>query len=335
MNTEAELEDVLTRPRPVLVDFVRTLKSPLVILGAGGKMGPTLAVLVKRATEAAKHPVRVVAVSRFSDRAARASLEQAGVETHEGDLLERKSFERLPDAQNIIYLVGLKFGTAQTPSLTWAINTLVPAYAVERYPNARTVALSTGNVYPLVSVKSGGAREDVPLTPIGEYANAAVARERVFEYCAQKHGASVTLLRLNYAVELRYGVLVDIARRVWAGEAVHLANGYFNCIWQGDANEFILRSLGVEAGAWNLTAPGVISVRNVAEQFGKLFTRKVNFINEETDTALLNNPERICKRLGPPPTSLQTMIEWIADWVRKGGRYLGKPAHYGVRDGSY
>ena len=335
MKTEAELEDAMTRPRPVLVDFIRTVKSPLVILGAGGKMGPTLAVLARRAADAAKHPLRVVAVSRFSDQRAKASLEQAGVETHEADLLDRKCFEGLPNAQHVVYLVGLKFGTAQNPSLTWAINTLVPAYAVERHSGAQMVALSTGNVYPLVPVKSGGATEEHPLTPLGEYANAAVARERVFEYCAQKYKTSVALLRLNYAVELRYGVLVDIARHVWAEESIDLANGYFNCIWQGDANEFILRSLGIDPGAWNLTGPGVVSVRNVAEQFGKLFSKKARFINSESETALLNNSEKICKQLGPPPTSLQMMIEWIAHWVRSGGRSLDKPTHFEVRDGSY
>jgi len=335
MNTEAELDDVLTRPRPVLVEFMRTVKSPLVILGAGGKMGPTLAVLARRAAEAAQHSLRVVAVSRFSDAYAKTALEKSGVETCEADLLERESYKRLPDAENIIYLVGLKFGTVQNPALTWAINTLVPAYAVERYPKARMVALSTGNVYPLVPVRSGGATEAHPLTPVGEYANAAVARERVFEYCAQKYGTSLTLLRLNYAVELRYGVLVDVARRVWTGETVDLASGYFNCIWQGDANEFIVRSLRIDAGAWNLTGPDVISVRNVAEQFGKLFSKEVRFINTESETTLLNNAARICKRLGPPPTSLQTMIDWIADWVRGGGRSLGKPTHYEVRDGKY
>jgi dTDP-4-dehydrorhamnose reductase len=335
ISNETGLEDVLTRPRPVLVEFIRTVESPLVILGAGGKMGPTLAVLARRAAEAAKRPLRVVAVSRFSDAPAKAALEKAGVETCEADLLDRGSFKRLPDARNVIYLVGLKFGTAQNPSLTWAINTLVPAYAVERYANARMVALSTGNVYPLVPVKSGGATEEHPLTPLGEYANAAIARERVFEYCGGKHNTAVMRIRLNYAVELRYGVLVDIARRIWAGETVDLANGYFNCIWQGDANEMILRSLGLDPGPWNLTGPGIVSVRKVAEQFGQLFSKKIRFVNQESQTALLNNAAKICERLGPPPTSLETMIEWIAHWVRGGGRSLDKPTHFEVRDGSY
>jgi hypothetical protein len=335
ISNETELEEVLTRPRPVLGEFIRSVESPLVILGAGGKMGPTLAVLARRAAEAAKHQLRVVAVSRFSDARAKAALEKAGVETCEADLLERQAFTRLPDARNVIYLVGLKFGTAQNPSLTWAINTLVPSYAVERYPDARIVALSTGNVYPLVPVKSGGATEEHPLTPLGEYANAAVARERVFEYCAGKHNIAVALLRLNYAVELRYGVLVDIARQVWADQVVDLANGYFNCIWQGDANEMILRSLGLPAGPWNLTAPQIVSVRQVAEQFGKIFSKKVRFVGHESDTALLNNPGKMCERLGPPPTSLETMIEWIAQWVWSGGKYWGKPTHFEVRDGAY
>jgi nucleoside-diphosphate-sugar epimerase len=335
VNTESELDDALTRPRPVLVEFIRTVQSPLVILGAGGKMGPTLAVLARRAAEAANHPLRIVAVSRFSDAQAKESLRKQGVEICEADLLERDSFKRLPEAQNVIYLVGLKFGTAQNPSLTWAINTLVPSYAVECYPNARMVALSTGNVYPLVPVKSGGATEEHPLTPIGEYANAAVARERVFEYYARKHSTAVALIRLNYAVELRYGVLVDIARRVWAGETIDLSNGYFNCIWQGDANDMILRSLTLSSEPWNVTAPGIVSVRQVAEQFGQIFSKKTHFVNQESATALLNNPAKICQHLGPPPTSLQNMIDWIAHWVRSGGRSLDKPTHFEVRDGAY
>ena len=331
LKTEAELEDALTRPRPVLVEFMRTVEGPLVVLGAGGKMGPTLAILARRAADVAKHSLRIVAVSRFSDARAKAALEKAGVETCEADLLKRESFGGLPGAKNVIYLVGLKFGTAQNPALTWAINTLVPAYAVERYPDARMVALSTGNVYPLVPVKSGGATEEHPLTPLGEYANAAVARERVFEYCNR----AVTRLRLNYAVELRYGVLVDIARRVWDGQPVDVANGYFNCIWQGDANEMILRSLSLEAGPWNLTAPGIVGVRDVAEQFAQKFSKKVNFTGRESDTALLNNPRKICERLGGPPTALPMMIDWVSGWVCQGGRDLGRPTHYEVRDGGY
>lgn len=338
ISNETELDDFLTQPRPALVEFIRSIESPLVILGAGGKMGPSLAVLARRAAAAANHPLRVVAASRFSDAAARKALEVQGIDTCEVDLLERDSLKRLPEARHVIYLVGLKFGTAQNPSLTWAVNTLAPAHAVERYPNASFVALSTGNVYPLVPVKSGGATEEHSLTPLGEYANAAVARERVFEYCSCKHATPVALLRLNYAVELRYGVLVDIARQVWAGDPIDLANGYFNCIWQGDANDMILRSLALAstpAAAWNLTGPRVISVREVAEQFGAKFSRPARFVNQESDTALLNNPARLCAQLGPPPTSLAAMIDWIAHWVKAGGRSLGKPTHFETRNGAY
>lgn len=335
LNTESDLDEALTRPRPALVEFIRSVESPLVLLGAGGKMGPTLAVLARRAAETAKHPLRIVAASRFSDARAKEALQRQGVEVYEADLLQRGSLSRLPDARHVIYLVGLKFGTAQNPALTWAINTLAPAHAVERYPKATMVALSTGNVYPLVPVKSGGATEEHPLTPLGEYANAAVARERVFEYCARQHNTSVAMLRLNYAVELRYGVLVDIARQVWEERPIDLTNGFFNCIWQGDANEMILRSLALESGAWNLTAPGVMSVRDVAERFAKIFSKKTAFLNQESDTALLNNPAKLCARLGPLATSPETVIEWIAHWVRNGGRYLGKPTHFEVRDGAY
>ena len=243
IRDEGELEAWLTHPRPTLVDFIRSVSSPLLIFGAGGKMGPTLAVLAKRAAQLAGHRLEVVAVSRFSDESSRQWLEFHGVSTVRADLLTREAVQKLPDAADVIYLVGLKFGTGDNPSLTWAVNTLAPANVAERYAQSRWVALSTGNVYPLVSVKRGGAREKDALTPLGEYANAAVARERIFEYFGRKNGTPIALIRLNYAVELRYGVLVDIARKVYAGEAIDVTSGYFNCVWQGDANEIILRAL--------------------------------------------------------------------------------------------
>ncbi len=338
IHTEAELDELLTRPRPMLLEFIRTIESPLVILGAGGKMGPTLALLARRAADEAGHQLRIIAVSRFSDARAKEWLRQKGIEAFEADLLRREAFAALPDSQNVIYLVGLKFGTAQNPSLTWAVNTLVPSYTCERYGNARIVALSTGNVYPFVAAKSGGATEDQPLTPLGEYANAAVARERLFEHGSRTRNSRVALIRLNYAVELRYGVLVDIARQVWAEQPVDLTNGYFNCNWQGDANEMILRSLALAtapASAWNLTEPETLRVREVAEQFARLFSKKVHFVNRESDTALLSNPAKLVRQLGAPSTSVKNMIEWIADWVRTGGRCLNKPTHFEVRDGAY
>src|SRR6266542_729068 len=293
IQTEDALDEVLTRPRPVLVEFIRQVSSPLVILGAGGKMGATLARLARRAAEAA-----------------RCELE----------------------------LVALKFGTAQNPSLTWAVNTLAPAHAVERYASARVVALSTGNVYPYVPVGCGGATEDHPLTPMGEYANAAVARERLFEYASRRNGTRIVLLRLIYAVELRYGVLVDIARKVWAGEPVNVANGCFNCIWQGDANEMILRALNLASSppaAFNLTCPAAVSVREVAGRFSELLGRPAKFIGAESDTALLGNAGKLGAELGPPATPLEDILDWTAQWVKSGGRYWNKPTHFEVRDGQY
>jgi nucleoside-diphosphate-sugar epimerase len=338
IETESELEEVLTRPHPRLVEFVRTLASPLLILGAGGKMGPTLARLARRAATAGGHELEVVAVSRFRDAQARQSLEAAGIRTLCCDLLEVASVARLPDAENLIHLVGLKFGTSQDQAATWAMNTVVPARVCERYPHSRIVALSTANVYPLSEVGRGGSVETDALTPVGEYANATVGRERLFEFYSRRHGTPVALLRLSYAVELRYGVLTDIGRRVHAGEPLSLSNGCFNCIWQGDANEMILRALSLAdapASVWNLCRPEIFSVREVAVRFGELLGRKPQFVDQEAGTALHVNASRLCARLGPPPTSLETMLRWIAQWVRQGGRDLGKPTHFEVRDGNY
>jgi len=338
IQTEDALDEVLTRPRPVLVEFIRQVSSPLVILGAGGKMGATLARLARRAAEAARCELELVAVSRFSDESGRRRLEEHGVRTQRADLLERDGIRKLPDSANVIYLVGLKFGTAQNPSLTWAVNTLAPAHAVERYASARVVALSTGNVYPYVPVGCGGATEDHPLTPMGEYANAAVARERLFEYASRRNSTRIALLRLIYAVELRYGVLVDIARKVWAGEPVNVANGCFNCIWQGDANEMILRALNLASSppaAFNLTCPAAVSVREVAGRFSELLGRPAKFIGAESDTALLGNAGKLGAELGPPATPLEDILDWTAQWVKSGGRYWNKPTHFEVRDGQY
>ncbi len=338
IETEEQLEEVLTRPSSALVEFIRTISSPLLILGAGGKMGPTLAVLAKRAAEAAGYPLEVLAFSRFSDSRALNWLESQKVKVVSGDLLQAGALERLPEAANILYLVGLKFGTTQNPPATWAINTLAPARVAERYPRARLVALSTGNVYPLSPPENDGSRESDPLTPLGEYANATVARERIFEFYSGLAGIKIALLRLFYAVELRYGVLVDIARKVQQGEPIPLANGYFNCIWQGDANEMVLRALALAASppsVWNLCRPEVYQVRSVAERFGELLDTTPRFTGTEAPTALLGNPARLCAQLGPPALPLDSMLVWIAHWVKRGGRNLGKPTHFEVRDGNY
>ena len=338
IRTEEELDELLTRPRPELVRFVGSLSSPLVILGAGGKMGPTLAVLARRAAEAAGHPLEIIAVSRFAAPAARNWLEQRSVRTVSCDLLEREAVRRLPPAENVLYLVGLKFGTTDNPARTWAVNCLVPAHVAEHYATARLVALSTGNVYPLSPVAEGGSNEGAALTPLGEYGNAAVGRERIFEFFSQRRGTRIALLRLFYAVELRYGVLRDLADRIWNGQPIDLANGFFNCIWQGDANELVLRALSLAAtppAAFNLTSPELFSVRAVASRLGELLEKPVEFAGHESITSLTGNSSKLCSLLGRPPTSLERMLCWTADWVKAGGRSLGKPTHFESRDGNY
>jgi nucleoside-diphosphate-sugar epimerase len=338
IDTEEELDEVLTRPRPVLVEFIKSLTSPLVVLGAGGKMGPTLAVLARRAAHLAGHPLEVLAVSRFTDERPRRWLEARGVGTRSLDLLDRAACRELPAAAQVLSLVGRKFGTAQDAARTWAINTLVPAHVAQRYPHARLVVLSTGNVYPLVPVAGGGSVETDALTPLGEYANAAVARERLCEFFSRENGTPMTVLRLNYAVDLRYGLLVDIARRVAAGEPIGLTTGHVNCIWQGDANEMVLRSLALAQAppqVLNLTGPAVLSVRELAVRLGELLGRAVHFSGTEAATALLSNPARACALLGPPPTPVETVLRWTAHWIQKGGRLLDKPTHFEVRDGSF
>ena len=337
IDSEAALDDVLTTPRPELIRFIKTLTSPLLILGAGGKMGPSLAVLAKRAAEAAGHPLEVLAASRFSDAAGRDWLEERGVRTLVADALRREDLAALPEADNVIYLVGQKFGTSDNPARTWIANTLAPALTAERFRSARIVALSTANVYPLASVAVGGSKEDDPLTPLGEYANAAVARERTFEYFSQQYGTHVALLRLSYALDLRYGVLADIARKVLRGEPIPLASGHFNAIWQGDANELILRSLDLTtspATAFNLSGP-MLAVREVAEKLGELLDRQPVFEGKESGTALVCNTTRLHGLLGAPPTPLDTILRWTAAWVSSGGRSLDKATHFETRDGTY
>ncbi len=332
------LDELLTRPRAVLVDFIRSVPSPLVVLGAAGKMGPTLCVLAKHAAEQTNHRLEVIAVSRFSDEESRRWLELNGVTTHRADLLNAASLGTLPEAKNVLYLVGLKFGTATNPVATWATNTVVPVKVAERYSRARIVVLSTGNVYPPVPIASGGAREDHALTPLGEYANSAVARERIFQHFSTAQGTPIALMRLNYAVELRYGVLVDIARKVWAGEPIDLSNGWFNCIWQGDANEMILRSLALSASpavSWNLTGPVPHRVRTVAELLGELHSRHPRFTGREGETALLSDASKLCAVLGTPPTSLAAVLGWTAHWVSRNGAYLDRPTHFEIRNGQY
>jgi len=333
--TESELDDLLSTPRAETKAALDACPGSVIILGAGGKMGPTLARMVRRASPDDR---RVIAVSRWSSKTAERALNDAGVETITCDLLDRDAVGSLPDAPNVIFMAGQKFGTTGAPAMTWGMNTLVPANCAERYRESRIVAFSTGNVYALTPAAAGGSRETDAPSPVGEYAASCLGRERVFELYAERHATRVALVRLNYAIDLRYGVLVDIAQKVFAGEPIDLASGNFNCIWQGDANEMILRALDLASSpmvAWNLCRPEIFSTREAALRLGELLERKPEFVGTESATALLGNAKKICSELGEPRTNVETMMRLIADWVKRGGRSLGKPTHFETRDGKY
>jgi len=337
-RTEEELEERLSRPTTADIDFMQRLEGDLLILGAGGKMGPSLAKLAGRAREMAGGKGRVIAVSRFSAAAERESIEKAGVGTISADLLDRATVERLPDSANILFLAGRKFGSTDRPDLTWAINTIVPANVAHRYPGSRIVVFSTGNVYPFVTRSSNGSVEDDQPEPRGEYAQSCLGRERVFEYYAREKETRVLLFRLNYATDLRYGILPEIATRVLTGQSVSLTVGRFNTIWQGDANSYALRGLDLcatPARILNVTGPDLVTVRKVALHFGRRFGKPVRFEGEDRDRALLSRADECHRQLGPPAVGLDELLEMVAEWVLSGGRSLGKPTRFEVTDGRF
>jgi nucleoside-diphosphate-sugar epimerase len=333
-----QLEDQLSRPTEAVVDLFRRIAGDVILLGVGGKIGPSLARMVKRAVAATGQSRRVIGVSRFSKPAEEASLQAAGIETHRCDLLDEVAVAGLPDAPNVYYLAGMKFGASGNEPLTWAMNTHLPTLICRRYPRSRIVAYSTGNVYGLVPLAGGGSRETDPPQPAGEYAMSCLGRERMFEYFSRLRGTPAALIRLNYACDLRYGVLVDIARRVWAGEPVDVSTGWFNTLWQGDANAMTLLALeqaAAPAFVLNLTGPRTLGVRETALEFGKRLGRDVRFAGQEGPTALLSNASLCSKLFGPPTVTEAHLIRWVADWVKRGGATLGKPTHFESRDGKY
>jgi len=314
------------------------LKGDLVILGVGGKMGPTLARMAKRAIDAAGLKHAVIGVARFSDPRSRASLEAAGVRAVPCDLLDRGQVLKLPDAAAVLSAVGQKFGTTGAESATWATNAYLPGLIAERYRGVPTMAFSTGNVYPLVPVASGGATEDTPPGPIGEYAQSALGRERMFEYFSRRDGTPTSIYRLNYAVELRYGILLEIALKIWNGTPLDVRMGYVNVIWQGDANAIALRMLFLGESPpriFNVTGAETLSVRRLAGRFGELLGRKPILEGQEADTALLSNSSRARSVFGPPAVGVEQATTWIAEWVKSSGRTLNKPSHFETRDGKF
>ncbi len=338
IENEAILEEVLSLPPPYLLEQFRQLDSDLLILGVGGKMGPSLARMAARALQAIESPYRVIAVARFSQPALRAQLESWGIQTIPCDLLDRQALATLPESRNVIFMAGQKFGTTGNPALTWAMNTLMPALVAERFLQARIVAFSTGNVYPLTPVAWGGAVESDPPNPVGEYAATCLGRERMFEHFAQTQGLRCAIMRLNYAIDLRYGVLLDIAQKVKENQPVDLSMGAANVIWQGDANAQALALLGHCASppfVINVTGPELVSVRRVAERFAEYFGTQPNFVGSEASTALLSNAAKAQHLFGYPRISLDQLIDWTAAWVKAGGTTLNKPTHFEARDGRF
>jgi nucleoside-diphosphate-sugar epimerase len=329
------VEDFMSAPSDALVADLAKTPGDIIVLGVGGKMGPTLARLAKRAAPSK----RVMGVARFSEPGVREALAGAGVEPIAADLLDRSALERLPKAANVVFMAGRKFGATGDVPLTWAMNVQVPAMVAEVFRGSRIVVFSTGCVYPFVPVASGGASEDVPpVPPSGDYANSCVGREHMFAYFSARHGTPGRLFRLNYAIDMRYGVLHDVGRKVRDGEPIDLAMGHVNVIWQGDANTIALRCLAhatTPTSPINVTGPGTIEIRWLAGEFGKLLGKTPKLTGREAPTGWLNDARRMVKEFGPPAVPLAKMIEWTADWLARDMATLNKPTHYEVRDGQY
>jgi nucleoside-diphosphate-sugar epimerase len=331
----AHLEDVMTMPSATLAAELDRLAGDLIILGVGGKIGPTLARLAKRAAPGK----RVVGVARFSEPGLRDELTAAGIECIAADLLERKQIDALPKLANVVFMAGRKFGSSGHEDLTWAMNAHVPALVAEAFAGSRIVAYSTGCVYPYVNVHHGGATESTPATPPpGAYANSCVAREAMFQYFSRTRGTPGRIIRLNYAIDMRYGVLHDVAARVLAGRAIDLATGHVNVIWQGDANAMVLRALGrctVPSSPLNVSGAETVSIRWLAECFGERLGKRPVLAGVEAETGWLVNTAAAMRLFGYPSVPLMKLVDWTADWVGRGMPSLGKDTHYDTRDGNF
>ncbi|MEX2262344.1 MAG: NAD-dependent epimerase/dehydratase family protein [Bryobacteraceae bacterium] len=338
IGNQQQLEDVLSQPTAADVEAMRQLEGDLLILGVAGKMGPSLARRARRACETAGVRKRIVGAARFSLPESRSQLEDWGIETITADLLDFDGHADLPEMENVIYMAARKFGSTGSESLTWAMNSFLPGRIAERYRASRIVAFSSGNVYPLSSVAHGGSTENDATGPVGEYAQSALGRERMFEYFSSRYGTPVTILRLNYAIDLRYGVLLDVGQKVFERRPVDLTMGHANVIWQGDANSVCLRSFAICSSpptVLNLTGPETVSIRWAARRFAERFGIEPILEGTEAPTALLNNAARCQRIFGYPTVSVERMIEWIGDWICMGGATLNKPTHFQTRDGRF
>ncbi len=331
---ENGLEDILSEPTEATKKIVAGIANDIVVLGAGGKMGPTLAMMLKKASPGKK----IYAVSRFSDKAVRSRIEQAQVETIKADLLNESHYRKLPNVENVFFLAGMKFGSTGNQPLTWAMNSYVPTLVAQHYKNSRIVAYSTGNVYPLVETTGGGATEETTPEPIGEYAQSCLGRERMFEYFSQLYKTPVTLVRLNYANEPRYGIIVDLTVKILNNKPIDLTMGAVNLIWQRDANDYIIRAITLAKSppaVLNVTGPKTIPIRRLAELIGKALDKKPKFVSREAPSALLSDASYAFSMFGPPQTTLEQMVSMIARWVAAGKKTLNKPTKYGIRDGKF
>ncbi|MGH2564681.1 MAG: NAD-dependent epimerase/dehydratase family protein [Ginsengibacter sp.] len=333
-----ELYQQSLQPSDALVSDMASLKGDVIILGAGGKMGPALAKLAQQAVERSGIKKRIIGVSRFSEKGLQDELNSLGIETYEADLLLDEKLGALPQAENVLYLAGTKFGTKGNEPFTWAMNAYLPGRVAEKFKNSRIVVFSTGNVYPLTPVSSGGADEATIPQPIGEYAQSCLGRERLFQYYSGKNNTPILIYRLNYANDVTYGVLLEIAMSVKEKKPIDLRMGYVNVIWQGDANEIALRALhhcAVPPKILNVTSPETVSVRWLANELGRLMGQTPEFINQEEDTALLSNAAESCRLFGQPKVPVNKMLELIVGWLNEGGRTINKPTHFQERSGQY
>ena len=338
MKSVIELEEQLSRPGLELIEMMKRLEGDIMILGIGGKMGPTMGRLAVNAIREAGVNKKVYGVARFSNAEERAKMESWGIETIACDLLDPEAVKTLPQIKNIIFMAGRKFGTQGCEDLTWAMNVLAPAYVGDHFKKSRIVAFSTGCVYPLVSVGTCGCDEEVIPSPVGEYSQSCLGRERIFQNCARKNGTEILLYRLNYAIDLRYGVIHDIAANIMDDKPVDNTVGYFNAIWQGDANSYALRCLehcANPCAIMNITGPETVSVEATALKLGKLLGKEVRFKGVPGNQCYLNNSAKMCDIFGYPSVSMDTMIRWQAEWILNGGISIGKPTHFEVNTGKF
>jgi nucleoside-diphosphate-sugar epimerase len=338
IRDEAHLEDLLSEPTDGVVRTMHVLEGDIIVLGVAGKMGPTLARMAKRASDAAGVKRRVIGASRFSSPELERRLAGWGIETIRCDLLDRSALAALPDAANVVYMAGMKFGSTGQEWRTWAMNVYLPGLVAERYRRSRVAVFSTGNVYGLSPVSRGGSCEGDELNPSGEYAMSCLGRERIFEHFSRANETKMTILRLNYASELRYGVLLDVAQKVHSGRAVSVSMGYLNTIWQRDASAMSLESLAhasTPPNVLNITGPDILSVRKLAEEFGARLGKTATFEGMESSDALLNNSSKAFALFGKPLVNISQLLDWTADWVARGGTHLAKPTHFEERAGRF